>query len=216
MDSSLNKQMNELRTACDRNVSLAEIADIVESVLKGLESEVSGSGVDIGVVGELEALSEAIKSARSELSALSPEDIRNEHIPAATNELDAIVLATEVATNSIMEVAEDIEKISEDLPPEAQEKLNDAVVRIFESCSFQDITGQRITKVVQTLKIIESEVDGVLSAFGDDVARERKKNLDAELDSSSERADEQILHGPQSEGEASSQDDIDKLLASFD
>jgi chemotaxis protein CheZ len=208
--------MNELRTACDRNVSLAEIADIVESVLKGLESEVSGSGVDIGVVGELEALSEAIKSARSELSALSPEDIRNEHIPAATNELDAIVLATEVATNSIMEVAEDIEKISEDLPPEAQEKLNDAVVRIFESCSFQDITGQRITKVVQTLKIIESEVDGVLSAFGDDVARERKKNLDAELDSSSERADEQILHGPQSEGEASSQDDIDKLLASFD
>jgi len=216
LDSSLNKQMNELRTACDRNVSLAEIADIVESVLKGLESEVSGSGVDIGVVGELEALSEAIKSARSELSALSPEDIRNEHIPAATNELDAIVLATEVATNSIMEVAEDIEKISEDLPPEAQEKLNDAVVRIFESCSFQDITGQRITKVVQTLKIIESEVDGVLSAFGDDVARERKKNLDAELDSSSERADEQILHGPQSEGEASSQDDIDKLLASFD
>ena len=208
--------MNELRTACDRNVLLAEIADIVESVLKGLESEVSGSGVDIGVVGELEALSEAIKSARSELSALSPEDIRNEHIPAATNELDAIVLATEVATNSIMEVAEDIEKISEDLPPEAQEKLNDAVVRIFEYCSFQDITGQRITKVVQTLKIIESEVDGVLSAFGDDVARERKKNLDAELDSSSERADEQILHGPQSEGEASSQDDIDKLLASFD
>ena len=118
--------------------------------------------------------------------------------------------------NSIMEVAEGIEKISEGLPPEAQEKLNDAVVRIFEACSFQDITSQRITKVVRTLKVIEVEVDGVLSAFGDDVARERKKNLDAELDTASDPADEQILHGPQCEGEAPLQEDIDKLLASFD
>lgn len=206
--------MNELRAAGDRKVSLAEIADIVESVMSGLQGEVFG--MDIRVFGELEALSDAIKSARSELSTLSPEDIRNEHIPAATDELDAVVLATESATNSIMEVAEDIEKISEELPPEAQEKLNDAVVRIFEACSFQDITGQRITKVVRTLKVIESKVDGVLSAFGDDVARERKKDLDAELESASSRDDTQILHGPQSEGEASSQDDIDKLLASFD
>jgi len=203
--------MTELRAAGDRNVSLAEIADIVESDMNGPEGEVFGMDI-----GELEALSEAIKSARSELSTLSPEDIRNEHIPAATDELDTDVLATEAATNSIMEVAEDIEKISEGLPPEAQEKLNDAVVRIFEACSFQDITGQRITKVVRTLKVIEAKVDGVLSAFGDDVARERKKNLDAELDTASDRADEQILHGPQSEGEASSQEDIDKLLASFD
>jgi chemotaxis protein CheZ len=206
--------MTKLRAVGGRNVSLAETADIVESIIKGLEGEVLG--MDIRVFGELEAFSEAIKSACSDLSKLSPEDIRNEHIPAATDELDAVVLATEAATNSIMEVAEDIEKISEGLPPEAQEKLNDAVVRIFEACSFQDITGQRITKVVRTLKFIESKVDGVLSVFGDDVARERKKDLDVELDTASDRADEQILHGPQSEGEASPQDDIDKLLASFD
>ena len=73
MDSSLHKHMTELRAAGDRNVSLAEIADIVESVMKGLEGEVFG--MDIRVFGELEALSEAIKSARSELSTLSPEDI---------------------------------------------------------------------------------------------------------------------------------------------
>ena len=145
--------------------------------MKGLDGEVFG--MDIRVFGELEALSEVIKSARSELSTLSPEDIRNEHTSAATDELDA-------------------------------------VVRMFKACSFQDITGQRITNVVQTLKVIEAKVDGVLQAFGDDVARERKTNLDAELDTGSDRADEQILHGPQSEGEASSQEDIDKLLTSFD
>jgi len=134
----------------------------------------------------------------------------------ATGELDVVVLATEAATNSIMEVAENIEKISEGLPPEVQEKLNDTVVRIFEACSLQDITGQRITNVVQTLKAIEAKVDGVLSAFGDDVARECKKNIDVELDTASDWADEQILLGPQSEGEASSRENIDKHLASFD
>jgi len=176
-DSSLHKHMTELRAAGERNVSLAEIADIVESGMKGLEGEVFG--MDVRVLGELEALSEAIKSARSELSTLSPEDFRNEHILAAMDELDA-------------------------------------VVRIFEACSFQDITGQRIMKVLRTLKVIEPKIDGVFSAFGDDVARERKKDLDAELDMSSDWWDEQFLHCPQSEGEASSQDDIDKLLASFE
>ena len=40
----------------------------------------------------------------------------------ATDELDVVVFATEAETSSIMEVAEDIEKISDGLPPEAQEK----------------------------------------------------------------------------------------------
>ena len=133
-----------------------------------------------------------------------------------TDELNVVVLATEAATNSIMEVAEDIEKISDGLPPKAQEILNDALVRIFEASSFQDISGQRITNVVQTLKGIEAKVDGVLSAFGDDVARECKKNIDAKSDTASDQADEQTLLGPQSEGEPSSREDIDKLLASFD
>ena len=75
--------MTELRVAGDRNVSLAEGADIVESVMKDLEGEVS---MNIRVFCELEALSEAIKLARSDLSTLSPQDIRNEHIPAATDE----------------------------------------------------------------------------------------------------------------------------------
>jgi len=214
LDPALHRHMSELRAAGDRKVSLAEIADIVESVMTGLQGEVFG--MDIRVFGELEALNDAIKTARSELSTLSPEDIRDEHIPAATDELDAVVLATETATNSIMEVAEEIEALAGELPPEQQEKLNDAVVRIFEACSFQDITGQRITKVVRTLKVIESKVEGVLGAFGDEVARERKKDLDNELGARAAKVEEQNLHGPASGEDATSQDDIDKLLASFD
>ena len=45
-------------------------------------------------------------------------------------------------------------------------KLQDAVTRIYEACSFQDITGQRITKVVTTLKVIEEKVAHIISTFG--------------------------------------------------
>ena len=45
-------------------------------------------------------------------------------------------------------------------------KLQDAVTQIYEACSFQDITGQRITKVVTTLKAIEGKVAHIISTFG--------------------------------------------------
>ena len=214
MTSSLHSQLGELRAAGDRKVSLAEIAEIVESVMQGLQGEVLG--MDIRLFGEVEALNEAIKSARAELSAIGPEEIRDQHIPAATDELDAVVAATEAATNAIMEAAESIESIGASLDAGTQATLTDAVNRIYEACSFQDITGQRITKVVRTLKVIEAKVEGVLSAFGDEVARERKKDLDAALGEKRDHAAAQMLHGPALAGEGATQDDIDKLLASFD
>ena len=46
------------------------------------------------------------------------------------------------------------------------ESINDACMRIFEACSFQDITGQRITKVVSTLTYIEERLHGLQDAWG--------------------------------------------------
>ena len=45
-------------------------------------------------------------------------------------------------------------------------KLQDATTRIYEACSFQDITGQRITKVVAALKAIEAKVAQIVATFG--------------------------------------------------
>ena len=84
--------------------------------------------------------------------------------------------------------------------------LLDATTRIYEACSFQDITGQRITKVVATLKTIDAKVAQIVGAF------------------SGRRTDEapavpvlaMLENGPQLPGQAMDQSDIDKLLASFD
>ena len=95
----------------------------------------------------------------------------SEHLPSATDQLDAIVGSTEEATNGILQAMESLEALVGEMSPELGEKVTDAVTQVYESCNFQDITGQRITKVVKALKHIEAKVDALVGAFGDDIAK---------------------------------------------
>ena len=95
------------------------------------------------------------------------------------------------------------------LTGEAATKLQDATTQIYEACSFQDITGQRITKVVATLKAIETKVAQIVTTFG---TSEREVPI-AEAADGAEAA---LLNGPQHPTVAMDQSDIDKLLASFE
>ncbi len=106
----------------------------------------------------------------------------------------------------------------DDVEPEVQAKLMTATTGIYEACTFQDITGQRITKVVTALKHIEDTVDGLLNAFGDEIAKYREANpkqVDVP-EVASIPSDEDLLEGPQLEGKGNNQAELDALLASFD
>lgn len=165
---------------------------------------------------ELEALAGFINDAKGEIAALRPQDIREKHLPAATDELDAIVGATADATNTILDSVEAISKLGAALDEGGGQQLNDHVMAIYQACSFQDITGQRINKVVGTLKQIEIKVDQLLSAFGDEVARQRTtvaaEQAAAKVEIDKAR-DAHLLNGPQLAQEAASQADIDALFS---
>ena len=88
-------------------------------------------------------------------------------------------------------------------------RLQDATTRIYEACSFQDITGQRITKVVGTLKTIEAKVVQIVATFGNG----DRETLDEFAGAATDAA---LLNGPQHPAVAMDQSDIDKLLASFE
>lgn len=212
--ADLARRLNDLRTQSGETISTADVTEVVQNMLASLDGDLSESSVRLYT--ELEKLYRVIEAAKAELSQIKPEEIREEHLPAAADELDAIVAATEGATNTIMESAESVQTIADEIGGKQGEVLVEAVTNIFEACSFQDITGQRITKVVRTLKIIEAKIEDMLAAFGDEMAKARKqqRNAEAEEDARSENAD--LLHGPQKEGDGISQDDIDALLASFD
>ncbi|MFT7569587.1 MAG: chemotaxis protein CheZ [Paracoccaceae bacterium] len=193
----------------------------VRAVLEEMLSTMSGNigSADPRMLEELEELSLFIEQTKAEIAAINPEEIPDEHIPEATDELDAVIEATEVATNSIMEAAEMIESVAEEVTDEQADVLSQAVTQIYEACSFQDITGQRIHKVVGALKEIERKVETVVEKFGPDRATrdEKKRKRQAEKESAEADAtdinEEDLLQGPQLAENANSQDDIDALLA---
>lgn len=190
----------------------AEIAAAVESVMATIEGDLSA--VNLKLYAEIEALSRYIESAKAEIADVRPDDIRDEHLPMATDELEAVVGATEQATNQILEAVESIEEVATEIDAAKAQKITDAVTIVYESCNFQDITGQRITKVVKALQQIENKVEALLAAFGEEVARERSKR---KVETPPEDPDKALMNGPAAPAdEAISQDDIDALLASFD
>ena len=104
----------------------------------------------------------------------------------------------------------------EKLDGENSQKLMDATTRIYEACGFQDITGQRITKVVKTFKDIEERIDALVAAFGSDVEKVKAEQPEAEEKEEKKNSDADLLHGPQLAEDAKSQAEVDALLASFD
>lgn len=181
------------------------VAEVVQSVLASMRGDLTS--VETSLLNEVAELGRTIANARAEIAALQVDDITASHIPSATDELDAIVSHTAAATDSILEVCETLDNVAGSLEAEAAGVLQDATTRIYEACSFQDITGQRITKVVATLKAIDSKVGHIIATFDQRGGREPPKPLPAE---------ESLLNGPQLPANAMDQSDIDKLLASFD
>lgn len=146
------------------------------------------------------------------MSALQVQDINANHIPVATDELDAVLGHTAEATNEILDCCEGLEKLADGLEAEPAAAVAAAVTRIYEACSFQDITGQRIAKVVAALKAIEARLSNIGDRFGTAAAAAAAAPEPA-APMTEGRA---LANGPQMPGGGSSQADIDSLLASFD
>jgi chemotaxis protein CheZ len=183
------------------------VTEVIRAVLTTISDELTAK--EATLLQEVEELGRTIASAKSEIAALRVDDITDHDIPFATDELDAIVDHTAHATHAILESCEMLDEVAAAVTGDPATKLQDAVTRIYEACSFQDITGQRITKVVSTLKVIEEKVAHIIATFG--------PNTEAHQRTSAHVASEAgLLNGPQLPAHAMGQSDIDKLLASFE
>mgnify|MGYP000106123101 CR=1 FL=1 len=214
--AQLERTLHELSNMGPRSEP-SEVVAAVESVMATVQGDLSA--VNLKLYAEIEALSRYIANAKAEIAQVRPDEIRTTHLPTATDELEAIVGSTEAATNQIFEAVEGIEEIAGALDEATAQKLTDHVTKVYEACSFQDITGQRITKVVKALQEIEQKVDTLLAAFGEEAAQARaeREAPQEKTPESPADADRGLMNGPASPGEESvSQDDIDALLASFD
>ena len=165
---------------------------------------------------ELDAIAEAIQRTKQEIATLHYAGAQGREIARVTDELGAIVMGTETATNSILEAAEAIDEIAAALASQLSGEMGDMarqigerIISIFEACNFQDITGQRIGKVVGAMRFVEDRVGQMIEIWG---GLESFKDVETAEDPNRE-GDKALLNGPALESEVStSQDDIDAFF----
>lgn len=194
--------LTALQSADLKDPRLGEVLTLASQMSEAMQAFFGA--LDKTLYGELRYISAYIQRTKQEIAALRPNDIREDRIPSAGQELDAVVKHTAEATNRIMNAAESI-MVADPADASYADLVNEKVLEIFEACSFQDITGQRIRKVVDTLEHIEerimrfTEVMGVEDAAAEETEKDRRKR-------------ELLLSGPALEGPAVKQDAIDALF----
>jgi len=154
---------------------------------------------------ERRALLHYVLAAQKAIADLRPAQMRFEKLPTAMSQIGLIVETTESAANQIMQAVDEIMNVRVDLSPAAYRSfVEEKCLAVLEACSFQDITGQRITKVVETLLTLEDKLAALSSLLGEE------PQADAEA---APEGDAVLLNGPAMPGEGVDQDEIDKLFA---
>jgi chemotaxis protein CheZ len=151
-----------------------------------------------------------IAHAKRDLAALQAQEIGRTHLPTAGDELSAIVGATESATNAILDAVERIEKAANAMPGNVAAAITQDVTAIYEACNFQDITGQRISKIVSVLKEVDTTVAELLATLN--LPKADLSQASATAAKPQRTGDEALLNGPQAPGGTPNQTDIDALF----
>jgi chemotaxis protein CheZ len=167
---------------------------------------------------ELDLIHDAISRTKREIAVLHGNSFNGEEMAKVNGELGAVVGGTEQATQQILEAAESIDQAASamasiatpDQHKRLSEEIQERVVSIFEACNFQDLTGQRIKKVMDTMKFIENHITVMMDIWGGVDAI--KAHAPAYVDT--REGDARLLNGPKTEGDIghASQDDIDALF----
>jgi chemotaxis protein CheZ len=167
---------------------------------------------------ELDLIHDAITRTKRDIATPHGKSFEGQEMAKVNGELGAVVGGTEEATQQILEATEAIDQaataLSKNVSPDQQrllsEEIQERVVSIFEACNFQDLTGQRISKVMTTMKFIEQHIYEMMEIWGgvDAIKAHATPVVDTR------EGDAKLLNGPKLDGDAghASQDDIDALF----
>jgi len=210
--------MEELRAL---RAEMAELRDIVGNSLRPADTALDDDDDDAmkrDVRVEIALMVRSIGRAKAEIAAIKNPTAATDQMETASHQLEAITATTERSTNEIMTAVDDIEqtlkKITHLTVDDGEvspliDHASERLIAIIEACSFHDLTGQRVTQVVKTLRFIESRILAMIDIWGLDAFRDLPLPPDEDAD---EREDSELLNGPALGGAGLSQDDIDALF----
>jgi chemotaxis protein CheZ len=165
---------------------------------------------------ELDGLCRYFTRLRQEVAAIQRPAEAEHGFSSMGQQLDAVVQATAEASNTIMNAMEmngtAVQALKKEIKDPKLVALLDQIEAngnaVFEACSFQDITGQRVTKVVKSIAYIEERVGTLIRLIGKTEIEKTEVVVTKE-----KNADEKLLQGPQLQGQGLSQADIDALFS---
>jgi chemotaxis regulatin CheY-phosphate phosphatase CheZ len=162
-----------------------------------------------------------LEKIKREVAALKAADPDDDEIPLARQELKTVVEATDTAANEIMNLSENIQAAADKIRGDVAkgntdtveahcEVIDEAATNLLMACGFQDLTGQRINKVVNALTHLEGQIDGLFETLG--ISQGTGEGGLHAFAPDDKRPDTDLLHGPQDEGEGISQAEIDAMF----
>jgi chemotaxis protein CheZ len=165
---------------------------------------------------ELATIYDAIGRTAADMASLVAGAKNGAQASRISRELAAIVTGTERATQAILQAAEEIDQSAHALAAALKNHerglvhdIQERVVQIFEVCNFQDLTGQRVSKAVTTLRFIEEHIDRMLQTW-----QKIEQFKPIVPDDRSEDDDQRFLNGPKLAGDGghATQSEIDKIF----
>nr|WP_319388484.1 protein phosphatase CheZ [uncultured Cohaesibacter sp.] len=204
----------------NRNADTDTLLSAIDKLEKSITRERAPSSLMHQVRMDLADMAHAIDRTKKEIAQIKHEDNQGaERFERATIELDAIVSQTESATSEILGAAEKIQEFAWTLremgaDSDKCDELDMEATNIYMACSFQDLTGQRIRKIVDAMHYIESRINSMIEIWGFEsdgmeVDQHDHKRHD-------QRPDAHLLNGPALAGEGVEQDDVDMLFDNAD
>ena len=125
--------------------------------------------------------------------------------------LNVVLDETEKATSTILSSAEQIQGIEWEIRERGGldvecDKIDELVTEIYMACSFQDLTGQRLRKVVQLTEMLDTRLHAMVTLWdASDLDRYREEPKEPE-------GDDALINGPAMPGSAQGQDMIDSVM----
>jgi chemotaxis protein CheZ len=199
----------------------AEIAPLFDELRRFTDRRIAELSAEIHATVQLVDFSEVNLS--NQLAKIQEQVAVMVAMPASATrnsglELEAVVQATEAAANQIMEAAEAIGDWLRDGTRDAEsiETVSAKLNSIFEACTFQDVTGQRIRRAIQHLQQVENMLIDIRPANAEPPSPDRvvinpdlvQDDVDRVFQSAAAQA---AMPGPAADT-GLAQDDVDRMF----
>lgn len=231
----MEKVSEQLVISLQESITASVEKEIAKSLSKSLLEGEFYRRVNDDLQSGLKQIYQEVKAARGgkEIKSIESDIDPAELFSETSDQLDAVLQTTEKAAVEIIDIVEKLQELQGTVATivtgfesggvtkanrvklkEINSTLGTDLSNIMVSLSFQDLTGQRIKKIISSIRQIEKIVREVMLSTGL-MIKQREVEPEKDIDSLSEEAKTEAtskLEGPTT---GANQEDVDDLLASL-